>query len=81
MSVLVLKADDWEGLFIDGKLIDEGHSLEEGSDRIKYFQEASKSHDFDIMDVKIKWLEDKDEEELMSSGSFPDTLKELKGNY
>ena len=50
-AVLVV-ADDWEGLYINDGLIDEGHTVNEGESRLKYFADAAKQYNFSIDDLE-----------------------------
>jgi hypothetical protein len=82
MNVLILQADDWEGLFIDGKLIDEDHELGECDiDSELYLLKKSEEYNFTSKDVTVKFVDDEDEKYLNSFGSFPPTLDKLKGKY
>lgn len=80
-KAILIKADDWEGLFLDGVLVEEGHTLNEGSSRIKYFIQLSKQYNFDLGNMKEVWVTEEDEERLNYNGSFPQTLLELDGDY
>lgn len=81
-KVLILSSQDgdWEGMFIDGVLIDQAHVLGEGDSQI-YLLEAAEKYGFTSKDVKFKTVTNKDEKDLMDSGEFPPTLGELKGKY
>lgn len=62
--VIVSGAEDWEGLYIDGKLVSEGHSI--------------RVHDvLDALGVTLTRinLDDKQESQLERKGSMPKTLK------
>lgn len=80
-EAILIEADDWEGLFIDGVLIEEGHTLNEGYSRIKYFVILSKKYNFDLEKLNELYIEEVDKDELYDCGGFPNTLEELKGNY
>lgn len=82
MDVLILKTQsgDWEALYIEGKLIDEGHTLGEGDSRLFMLKQAE-LHGFKSSDVRVKELCDEDEEEVSCSGNLPNTLSELTGSY
>jgi hypothetical protein len=80
-KAILIQADDWEGLFINGKLVKEGHTLNEGTSRVKYFNQISKKHNFNLDDLKEVWIDESDEEKLYDCGSFPNSLSELNGNY
>jgi len=82
MNVLILNSeeDSWEGLFIDGNLIDQGHTLGEGR-ADTYLLEKSEEYNFKLKDVKSCCVNEKDDEYLMKFGGFPSKLSELKGKY
>jgi len=83
MKVLVLRSSegDWEGLFIGGELIDEGHRLGDPDTQI-YLLKKSEEYGFTSSDVEFKWIENsKDEGYLYSMGCFPKKLEELDGDY
>lgn len=82
MKVLILKSQDgdWEGLFINGNLIDEGHTLGEGNAGT-YMLEKSEEYNFNAKDVENKCVTDEDDEYLKTYGCFPSELKDLKGKY
>lgn len=81
-KVLILSSQegDWEGMFIDGVLIEEDHELGEGDSKI-YLLRASEKYGFTSKDVKCKSVTDEDEEYLKDNGQFPPTLGELNGKY
>lgn len=76
--VLNTQCGDWEGLFINGVLISEGHTLGEGNQK-KFWLKVFKQYNVD--DITEKYLCDEDDEFLNDVGSFPQTIKELKGEY
>ena len=80
-KAILIKADDWEGLFVDGILIEEGHTLNQGMSRVKYFLELSKDCDFDLEEMEEVWIDEEDEDTLYKIGCFPSQLTDLKGNY
>jgi len=80
-KAILLEAEDWEGLFINGKLIQEGHTLNEDTSRIKYFIELSKKYSFNLDELKELCVTEEDEETLMDCGNFPQDINELSGNY
>jgi hypothetical protein len=81
MKVIILTSQDgdWEGLFINGNLIDEGHTLGEG-DRA-YLLEKSEEYGFTSKDIGGGEVNDEDNEYLMQFGGFPGGLSDLKGSY
>lgn len=80
-NVKVIKADDWEGLYINGKLIDEGHTLNEGDERVLYFADLAKRCNFDLSHIKFYWIDDEDEQHLENLGNFPEDIDKLIGDY
>jgi hypothetical protein len=82
MKVLILSSQDgdWEGLFINGKLIDEAEVLGEGGSKT-YLLEMSEKYKFSTNDVSYLDVNDEDNEELMLSGNFPTEISELIGTY
>ncbi len=80
-KAILIQADDWEGLFTNGKLVKEGHSLNEGTSRIKFLIQLSKKYNFNLEELKEVWVEDEDNEYLNRYGGFPDNLSELQGDY
>ena len=81
-KVIILNSQngDWEGLFVNGELVDEGHVLGEGYNK-QYMMELPEKYKVKASDIKFKEVNDEDENYLYDYGSFPKTLKELKGNY
>lgn len=67
-DIRVISGDDWVGLYIEGKLEAQGHSVS-----LADFAEA--------IDVKIdvEHVDDAGQEYLDRMGYFPDTLKEWRG--
>lgn len=83
MKRVVILSDqdgDWEALYIDGKLIDEGHTLGEGNHRI-YLLEQSEKYNFKSKDIIEDAVNDIDNEMVMDRGNFPKSLDELNGIY
>lgn len=78
--VLSTQSGDWEGLFVDGVLIEEGHHLGEGTPA-EFWIEKSKEYSFESKDIVYHEVNDEDEEFLDSWGRFPKNLSELKGKY
>lgn len=78
--ILTTQSGDWEGLFIDGERIDEGHTLGEGDWRL-YLLEMAEKYNFNSGDVIECELCDEDEERIEKYGQFPKLLSTLTGNY
>lgn len=63
-EITIVSGDDWQGLYVDGKLVDEGHSIQlDTFARIMGIDLNEKEADFD-------WLE--------KEGRMPDNLSEVK---
>ena len=78
-SAIVVKADDWEGLFVNRKCVFQNHSLNQGQERLEYFLEVSLKYNFMLEDVKFKRCTDEYYESYLSDyGSFPDNLSEIE---
>lgn len=77
MDVLILSTQDgdWEGLYVRGQLVTEGHSI----DRMELL-EASYER-FTHRDVRFEELRDEDEDLLAISGSFPFILEDFNHEY
>ena len=78
--ILTSQSGDWEGLYIDGELMDEGHTLGEGDSRL-YLLKQAELHGFTSSDVQVKTLTDEDENYLMTIGSFPNDIDRLHDEY
>lgn len=77
----IIKADDWEGLFIDNVLVDEGHSLNEGEERYIYLSGLAEKYGFTPHTLKIHYIAEQDEACLIETGGFPDDMRDLSGDY
>lgn len=67
-------------MFIDGRLVNEGHTLGEGNSFF-FLLEAAEKYGFKRADVRTATLNKTDDNTLMDAGSFPKTLFELTGVY
>lgn len=77
---VLLTTDDWEGLYLDGKLIDQGHTIEEGDSL--YYLKLAERYNLNSSDFYMEHLEDcPDSEMVLNIGGFPDKLNDLQGNY
>lgn len=72
--ILTTQCGDWEALYIDGYLIDEGHSLEDPQYWIDWTKE------FSLDSVEFHELNDTDNERTLEYGAVPD-LEDLTGEY
>ena len=79
MKVDILRADDWEAIYINGKLIRQGHTIECGEKL--YLLELAEEYNFKSTDVTIRDITQEDEEMLHRLGIFPQDINELNGIY
>lgn len=77
-EAILVQGSDWEGLYVNGVLVDEGHNLEQGEDRAIYFAKLSESHNFSLKKMKIHNLSIRDDVETEESGNLPALLTDLK---
>jgi len=75
MKIQFVHADDWEGLYIDGKLALEYHSLSVGA--VLY---AIWKHRTPVVGVRVIFYEayDADEDWLFTQGTLPKEFKDVK---
>lgn len=68
MEIAVAKGDDWKGVYIDGELVYQNHSI----DWDKVFKKivGSKVESFDSKYVDFNWL--------MNRGTLPDSIDEVE---
>lgn len=78
-TLLQSQTGDWEGLFINGVLVDEAHEL--GAGERSYWVKSTQRYNYDIDDLEVIEVNDIDEEYLCDCGSFPTNLYELNGQY
>lgn len=62
-AIVFVSGDDWEGMYLDGELVDEGHSL----NVFKVLEKLGLAHE--IRDLDSEWIEER--------GSLPDYLKDV----
>lgn len=80
-AILLISQDgDWEGLFIDGKLISEGHQLGEGRKEF-FWLNIGAEYGIKGDDLVVKEVNEKDDEELSRNGGFPSRISMLDGSY
>ena len=68
---IILKSEDWEGLYVDKVLIEEGHNIEEGNDRAIVFANLAKVYEFDLSEMKEVWADSDLEETIQEQGNMP----------
>jgi len=79
MTALLLSSQDgeWQGLFINGHLLEEGHDLSDP----KFWLDVGKKYGLDGCDLRSDEMGDEDDQILMECGNFPGKLSDLKGSY
>lgn len=77
--ILTTQSGDWEGMFIDGELISEGHHL--GGNNRMFMMQMGEKYKFTSGMVREKYLDDNDDEMMETRGSFPKNIVDLKGEY
>lgn len=80
-KAILLWSDDWEGLYVNGKLVDEGHTLNEGVSRTKYFVKLALLYNFVLEDMQEILICETDDINTKDSGSFPKNIDEFVGDY
>ena len=67
MKVIIIntQSGDWEALYVDGELIEEGHQI----DRVKLL-EMSRKYNFSDEDLEFKELDDEDEDVVARHGNI-----------
>lgn len=77
-AAVLVKGEDWEGLYINNKLVQEGHTLNQGISRIKYFVKLAKHYQFNLDELCEFCLSAEDEEAISLIGSFPKDITEFE---
>lgn len=77
--VVILQADNWEACYVDGKCIEQHHSLGEGDGLLAFLQENAKEYNFTLDDIEeVWWNEEEDGNNILEEiGCFPENLSEL----
>lgn len=77
-KAILIQADDWEGLFINGCLVDEGHTLNEGEERAVYFSKLADEHYFQVKNMESGYVtDDYYDNKLSVHGSFDADIKDV----
>lgn len=82
-KVLILTSidGDWEGIYVDGDLKAQAHTLGEGGNRL-FLLRMAEVHNFKADDVVVAECNHPDDSQyLMQHGYLPLSTGELKGNY
>jgi hypothetical protein len=82
-EAILIELCDWEGLYVNGVLIDEGHTINQGYSRMKYLQNLAKEHNFDLNEMKSYYLTNGDDEDCLEEFGYclPQNISELNGMY
>lgn len=75
---LIVSAGDWEGLYIDGKLVCEGHTLNEGHDRGLLFILLCDKYGLKFEDFQEAYFKGEYEIYLHENGSLPSYEKVIE---
>lgn len=75
--LLQSSSESWEGLFVNDKLVEEGHTLNQGYSRIKYFRDLAKKYEFSLDDLEEYTVTDEYDERLCDRGGFDKNLSEV----
>ncbi|MBT6051742.1 MAG: hypothetical protein HOG49_33480 [Candidatus Scalindua sp.] len=78
MQVLILTSGsgNWEGIYINGELHDEGHTLGDGDSRL-YLMKVAEGFNFKVKDITVDEVTDEDDSYLYKMGRFPKLLEDL----
>lgn len=74
MKAVLVNADDWQGIFIDGKLDYESHEI-----NLRELKEICKRNKINVTDIEEKWVTDDYYDEYLGRyGNFPNDLSEVE---
>lgn len=76
-KLTVVRADEWEGLFVNGELVDEGESLNEGEHFLKYSKRILEKYNpcsLDVLYVTDRYTRNF----LQQYGGFPTRLQDVE---
>ena len=71
-------SDYWEGLFVDGKLVMEGHTLNEGYKRIPFLKKLGEEYGFSVNDIEEYSVTDEYDELLNDCGGFHQNIEDVQ---
>jgi len=80
-DAVLIMGEDWEGIYVNGKLIQEGHTLNKGESRTRYFLKLSFIQDFELDRMREFKLIDCDNLITDVQGNFPKNLIDFIGDY
>ncbi|MOA10828.1 hypothetical protein D3C78_1307350 [compost metagenome] len=70
MKINIVIADDWEGLYLNNRLIEEGH-------KIKRLELVGVMKEFNTFDVEEQWLNNAGIEAVERIGSLPSKYDDI----
>jgi hypothetical protein len=79
--VVLLNGEDWQGFYVNGKIVSQAHNLGEGRGLLHFLQQTSREYGFQLSDIDQFTCSDEDEKLFSEQGSLPLDFKDLKGNY
>lgn len=80
-TAILLKTDDWEMLYVNGELKEEGRTLNQGFPWIRYFLDLAKKYNFDIREMEEITMNKIDSHILQETGMARKSISEYSGNY
>lgn len=80
-KAVLIQSYDWETLYINGKAVLQGHTLNEGYDRGLFFNRLSKEYNFNLDDLKIGFVSDEYDNRSQLVGSFDNNLEDVEFKY
>ena len=78
-KAIVLQFDDWECLYINEKLVHEGHTLNQGTERVVSFIELAGEYNFNLSETKFVYANKQDEKDTEEIGNGKSNLKDYSG--
>ena len=69
-----IKSDDYEALYINGKLYNEGNPLNEGNERVLHFIKIAEVYGVNVKDIKFGYI---NLIEHTDYGEFPNDLSDI----
>lgn len=72
MKAIIIKADEWEGLYVNGRLVHEDYEISR-----KILQRLCKTFDLNFIDIEEEWVTADYENHLENVGNLPENLAEV----
>lgn len=81
MKVVIIKSEDWDGIYLNGELHFEGHELSDGNGEGLFLLELANKYNFNYNDIEIKYVDGCEvsfqNNYLINNGCYPNSLKEF----